>query len=288
MKIILGSMMVAALMVTTPCLAALPGTQLENVEKMTPPSGEYLNSLFAGYLQLSRTEYAEGDYKDADFFALRAKSAANNEKIDPQSVTARDLPIESLEEVVSARRKLIIALYFGAASKAPKDAAKAQTSFECWMQELEENIQPDDIAACKKTFNDTIDRVMALITPTKENVSPASTLPDQHTFQVYFGFDSSTLTDPAKAEVAEMAVLANIISDATVVVVGGADKTGSAEYNKALGQKRADAVAKELARHGIKASIVTSYGEQARKYLTSHETMDSRNRRVFVIITENQ
>lgn len=269
-------------------LAALPGTQLEKVEKLTPPSDEFLNNLFDGYLTLSRTEYKEGDYKDSDFFALRAQAAASGDKIDPQSISGRDLPIESLQEVATARRKLIFALFFGAASKVPTDAAQAQISFECWMQELEENIQPDDIAACKNQFNEMIDRVMALIIPKRENTAPASTLPDQHKFQVFFGFDDDALSAGAKAEVAEMAVMANAIGDTTVVIVGGADKTGSADYNKALGQRRADAVAKELMMHGIKPSVVTSFGEQARKYLVGFDVIDRRNRRVFVIITANQ
>ena len=285
---LLGIVVTSMMLISGTSLAALPGTQLESVIKMPPPSDEFRKQLFEGYIRLSREEYDEGDYKDSDFFALRAKGAANNEKMEPQSVSARDLPVESLQEVAAGRRKLIVALYFGASKKMPVNMAEAQLSFDCWMQELEENRQPDDITACRIKFQAAIDLVMAIVKPSKENVSPADVQTDRFTFEVFFDFDKAQLTENARAEVVEIAIMAKTIDNRLVAVVGGADKIGDENYNVKLAQRRAETVAHELASNGVKADAVVSHGEQVRKYIPAHQGADIRNRRVLIIITEKK
>jgi hypothetical protein len=41
----------------------------------------------------------------------------------------------------------------GGRTLAPDQTATAQVQFDCWVQELEENIQADDIAACRDRFD---------------------------------------------------------------------------------------------------------------------------------------
>src|SRR3546814_16511874 len=40
----------------------------------------------------------------------------------------------------------------GAADEKPLDAAKAQANFDCWMEQQEENFQPQHIAACRDGY----------------------------------------------------------------------------------------------------------------------------------------
>ena len=54
--------------------------------------------------------------------------------------------------VFAGYERLTVAMAKGGALKAGKHAAAAQTSFDCWMQEAEENFQPKDIAACRNNF----------------------------------------------------------------------------------------------------------------------------------------
>ena len=59
--------------------------------------------------------------------------------------------ISSCERLSGARSRLIAAFGAGARKRAPKQAAEAQLRFDCWMQEQEENFQPDDIdAPCRQ------------------------------------------------------------------------------------------------------------------------------------------
>ena len=48
--------------------------------------------------------------------------------------------------------RLTEAMAKGGALKSGRYAAAAQTSFDCWMQEAEENFQPKHIAACRNNF----------------------------------------------------------------------------------------------------------------------------------------
>ncbi len=75
---------------------------------------------------------------------------------------------------------------------------------------------------------------------------------------------------------------------ATLKVVGHTDATGSAEYNQALSEKRAQAVADYIISNGVDASRVQAIGEGMNTPKASNKTAAGRieNRRVEVIIDE--
>ncbi len=56
-------------------LAGCAGVELEKAEKQSPVGSEFKNDLYAGYIDLSSSEYAEGDYGDSDYFARKAMTA---------------------------------------------------------------------------------------------------------------------------------------------------------------------------------------------------------------------
>ena len=98
---------------------------------------------------------------------------------------------------------------------------------------------------------------------------------------IYFGFDSSDLDAPARAEVERIA--GELRQDRTLRlrVEGNCDDVGTVEYNLALGQKRADAAKRQLERLGIDAARVetTSWGKERPKYLGTDEASRAMNRR---------
>src|SRR3546814_11085678 len=120
---------------------------------MTAPQGNAHDSaLQAGYLELAQAEYDEGDYRDSDTFAERSIRAAGGGDVQPEAISARDLPDNMVGTLTSSRERLMAVLAAGAAQSDPTQAAEAQVAFDCWMQEQEENFQPDDIAACRDRF----------------------------------------------------------------------------------------------------------------------------------------
>ena len=97
----------------------------------------------------------------------------------------------------------------------------------------------------------------------------------------YFEYDQSTLTSSARAALDAQASALRGSSDA-IRLEGHADERGSREYNLALGERRAKAVADYLAIQGVSRSRieVVSYGEERPVSLRGDEEAYSLNRRV--------
>lgn len=97
----------------------------------------------------------------------------------------------------------------------------------------------------------------------------------------YFDYDQASLGSDVRASLdAQAAALRN--SNVAIVLEGHADERGSREYNLALGERRAKAVADYLAIQGIsRARIeVVSYGEERPVALRSNSADYALNRRV--------
>ena len=137
-------------------LAGCEGTQLGKAQRTEATGSEFTKKLHGEYVGLSKSEYGEGDYRDSDRFGYRAIAAAGGKAFDPQPIDQRRLPQGAVGELTDARASLVKALTSGARQKVPDDAARAQAMFDCWMQEQEENFQPDDIAACRDGFLDAV------------------------------------------------------------------------------------------------------------------------------------
>ena len=99
---------------------------------------------------------------------------------------------------------------------------------------------------------------------------------------VYFRFDSADLDAQARAALAQNANWLKSHPEAKAQAAGSCDERGTAEYNLALGQRRAQAVKKYYQAlgvdHGRTATI--SYGEEKPVCRESNETCWRRNRRV--------
>ena len=97
----------------------------------------------------------------------------------------------------------------------------------------------------------------------------------------YFDYDQASLGSDVRASLdAQAAALRN--SNVAIVLEGHADERGSREYNLALGERRAKAVADYLAIQGIsRARIeVVSFGEERPVALRSNREDYALNRRV--------
>lgn len=81
---------------------------------------------------------------------------------------------------------------------------------------------------------------------------------------IYFAFDKSDLTDRSKSVLREKANWLRANGDYSVTISGNCDERGTAEYNLALGERRAHAAKKFLMGLGIseKRLATISYGEE--------------------------
>lgn len=109
--------------------------------------------------------------------------------------------------------------------------------------------------------------------------APAVTSSDMN--PLFFDFDSAALSEQARATLDQNARLLRDHADVRVSIEGHCDERGTAEYNLALGEKRAQAARDYLVAAGIGASRldVISYGKE-RPFESGHdESSWSKNRR---------
>ena len=99
---------------------------------------------------------------------------------------------------------------------------------------------------------------------------------------VYFDFDSYTVKDEYRGLVEAHAKRLNYNKNLNVRLEGNTDERGGSEYNLALGQKRAEAVAKSLTLLGVAAGQVeaTSFGKERPMDAGHAEAAWAKNRRV--------
>jgi peptidoglycan-associated lipoprotein len=110
----------------------------------------------------------------------------------------------------------------------------------------------------------------------------------------YFDYDKHTLRpDAIKALEADSTELRDILKDYPdykLTVEGHCDERGSAEYNMALGQERADAAKAYLVQVGIPSGQLStvSYGKEKPICDDHDETCWQKNRRVHIVADSQQ
>lgn len=104
--------------------------------------------------------------------------------------------------------------------------------------------------------------------------------------RIYFTYDSFSLLEPAKAQLDENANWLRANPNATIQIEGHCDSRGTADYNYALGQRRADAARDYLIQQGINPQRVhtISYGADRPDDSGSSDLSHARNRRVQFLI----
>ncbi len=251
---------------------------MKEARSVQAPADVYRATLYAEYLRYAEYEYGPMmDYGDAIFHARRAIAAAGGEAVAPQAVTDRMEPADAADELNAARQRLMAVLQGGGPQKAPEATARAQAAFDCWLEQQEENFQPDDIASCRQTFMDNIQAAEAALKPP---VPPTITL----AADVLFDFDKAVIKEAFKPELDRIAELLRQNPEVRVFVDGHTDTAGPAAYNMELSRRRAQAVADYLIGRGIDADRITvrAFGETELAVPTPDDTPEPRNRRVEI------
>ena len=103
---------------------------------------------------------------------------------------------------------------------------------------------------------------------------------------IYFDYDESVLKPEAQEVLNSKAMWLKKNPNVSVVIEGHCDERGSAEYNLALGDRRAESAKKFLVNMGIASERMTknSYGEEMPVAKGSTEEAYAKNRRVHFSI----
>jgi outer membrane protein OmpA-like peptidoglycan-associated protein len=268
-----------------PCVGALvlsacAGMELQKARDMSPQGSAFQTGLYKGYMDLAASEYAEADYIDSDSFAGRAIRAGGGQLVQPEQINQRTLPGDKVDELMSARRRLTLALSGGAAERKPAEAAQAQVMFDRWMPEQEENFQPEDIARCRGALMAALDALEARPMAKMEPKLP----PVPGPYVVYFDTDSFELDEKSLALIKEAAGKASSAQVMKAVLSGHTDSVGPDSYNKDLSRARVIAVGNALMEAGVSQKLVQKdyYGESKPRIATPDNTANRDNRRVEI------
>jgi len=172
------------------------------------------------------------------------------------------------------------------------------------LSEVEQNAQKlsgqiDELAAVSnaarggaKAAQDTADAAISGVNATNDRISALDDYVPQETTSVNFRVGSSVLTAEGKTKLDAIATKALNAKGYVLEVTGFADSTGGTERNRALSQRRADAVIRYLVeQHQIPLRrIVTPYGFGESNPIADNKTRSGRaeNRRVEVKVLVNK
>ena len=259
------------------------------ISKMNVKGGDFEKGLHKGYLKLAISEYKEDDWRDSGKFEERAKLAAMGKPTAPEMLSARAIPKVHQKPLGAGYKRLTVALAKGGALKAGKHAAAAQTGFDCWMQEAEENLQPKHIAACRNNFYGAMTLVEAAVEKprmvAKKVTKKKARKPQTVKYVLYFDFDSAKLSKTGKTGID--VIKSHVKKGAKVSLSAFTDRAGSAKYNDILSAKRAKEVFSALEKSGIKNDIgVAVFGQEKNAVETKDGVKEPLNRRVEVFVTQ--
>ncbi|MCB2055021.1 MAG: OmpA family protein [Geminicoccaceae bacterium] len=258
--------------------------KLAEAKSTSAPSDPYQAALRSAYLGYADYEYSRmQDYTDTIFHSEKAIAAAGGRQVQPQAIGDRMLPASDVGRLTAARERLTTALAAGAPSIAPGPAARAVASFDCWMEQQEENIQPDDIAACEKTFQQAMAELDAAMAKKPE---PVAVLPPVVTVDadVLFAFDKAEIRPEFASELDEVAEIIKANPGKKLEIQGHTDSVGSETYNQGLSERRAKAAVEYLVSKGVRADRMTAKGYGESRPVASNDTDAGRalNRRVEI------
>lgn len=205
-------------------------------------------------------------------------------------------------ELSAAHAALIGVLEGGAPATAPEKTAYTQARFDCWL------LQKND--ACKQQFSDALQSLKKVMTTpppprTASPLPPAAPLAEefpppilnepkganaplqQAMFLVFFDWNRYALSGNSTDVLDAIALELNTRRDIKqIVVVGHADTSGSASYNKKLSLQRAAAVRDALTLRGIAPAQlrIEGRGEDALLVQTPDNMREPANRRAQITL----
>jgi OOP family OmpA-OmpF porin len=259
-------------------LSGCVGSDIDAMRTAEGTGSPFTQALTEEYRQIVLFEADEMyDWPDAGYFARKGLAAAGGEVVAPEEVSNWNLPADHVDELSAARADLVSLLDAGARDRFPELAARAQGRYDCWIEQQEENHQPDHIAACRDEFYAAMEELRAAMNPAMAAPAP---------FVVYFAFDRANLTDEGAGVVNDAVAYAQREGLIEFSVTGHADRAGSEDYNVRLSLRRANTVADALVAKGILPQniSVAGRGEADNAVPTADGVPEQGNRRVEIVV----
>ena len=233
--------------------------------------------------------YVDCNWVDTARIVRKQRAAESGAAVMPYDPANFGVLPGDLPELQDARARLMGALDRGGRTGDRACAcAKAQRYYDGWVEQASDNklgvggsyfggyggpVQPNRVEAEKAAFYETLTECEGGRPAPVAGVGP---------WTIYFGFDRFDLTPEAQEVVAEIASSV----DAPLQAVGHTDTSGTAAYNQALGQRRANAVANGLRANGAEVCRAVTRGESELAVATGDGVREPLNRRAEVSVCQ--
>ncbi len=265
--------------------------------------------LYEGYTGLRDERVQVLDPVDGEHFNHKARRAARRSSVMPDQAQDRHLTDADVPVFKAAWKRIHDAWDRGGRHLAPADAAKAQVSYDCWIEASEgansgyglANVagsRQKDADHCKAAFEEAMAAVEAAAnlaltqierTPAPKAVAapaPAPAPAAPKPFIVFFGFNNADVTAAGTRVIDDAIATAERLGIVDFTITGHADRAGPEEYNLQLSLRRANAVRDVLVERGVKSSGISlaGRGEAENAVRTADGVREAANRRVEIIL----
>lgn len=264
---------------------------VEGVAALDAAGPEFNQALHQEYVTLAEAERDRFDWRDTARYLAKARAAAAGETVLPQPVGDRRIGGDDATMTTAARATLLERLDGSARTNNATQAASAQAGFDCWLEELEEAHQPEDIAACRTKFENAM---AAIAAPVSAPAAPApapqpEAVVETGPFLVFFETASARIDDSARDVLNAAANAYEQEQSVVVVIAGHTDTVGAPDVNMLLSQRRAEAVADALSMLGVapRDMALEAYGQEQLTVPTGDNVDEPRNRRVEVMFRDS-
>jgi outer membrane protein OmpA-like peptidoglycan-associated protein len=240
--------------------------------------------LAAAYQRRTQVEAkVDTDYVHAGRFAAKGEAALAGQDVQPWSAADWNVAPDDVAALDSARADLVSTIAANRDAR-PCECAQAQVAYDGWLEQSHDNdlgpgfigpVQKDFVAAERAAYL-KLSRDCAGGTPVAMTAATS--------YIVFFDFNKSSLTAEAARIVAEAATAAKEKGEVRLLVVGHTDTVGSASYNQALSERRADAVRDALVSEGIDGGDIAIEGRGFSEPLvaTGPGVREPQNRRAVI------
>ena len=302
MRLLYSGLILSCFLSFSACSAQQEFAEVETLNEVQAVGSPFTRELADGYRAYANYEMEKmHDHPDGLHFARKGIAAARGENVVPEPVSDWNLLPSHIEELTTARGRLITALNFGAREIAPSTAAAAQVNYDCWIEQQEENWQANEILNCKSQFLSNIAELERMVTPPEPVDVPlpkaepnilepigeeiSQEMAPQHAmYLVFFDYDSAAVSDDGMGVLDAVEQELQTRSVERITITGHTDRAGPESYNDKLAVKRANAVRDMLAANGIDRSIIQTQGAGEKDLLVQTEDgiREPANRRVQI------
>ncbi len=298
MKTLRYALLATGIIALSGCTAFSSFSEVDALNEAQAVGSPFTQALAGEYRTYANSELKDMfDYPDALHFARKGLAASAGETVLPEPIADWNLSPEHISELNAARGRMIVAYDLGARESVPALAARAQSRFDCWIEQQEENWD-DSGLLCKSQFMDVMSQLEGglqaptpvVAAPVAEPLSPFDVdasepmAAEDAVYLVFFNWDSRQLGSGA------LNVLDAVVDEVgknppnSINVVGHADTSGAQDYNQRLAFKRGNAVKDALIQRGVDPSliVVDARGENELLVSTPDDVREPANRRVNI------